>query len=74
VAEALMYGIDLVGENHLSLGSDFDGSINPGFDASELVAITDWLIKLGATESQIRKIMGKNMFLFIQTYLPNEES
>ena len=74
VAEALMYGIDLVGENHLSLGSDFDGSITPGFDTSELVAITDWLIKLGATESQIRKIMGKNMFLFIQTYLPNEES
>ena len=74
VASALMFGIDLVGEDHLSLGSDFDGSITPGFDTSELVAITDWLIKLGATESQIRKIMGKNMLLFIQTYLPNEES
>ena len=74
VAEALMYGIDLVGENHLSLGSDFDGSITPGFDTSELVAITDWLIKYGATESQIRKIMGENMFLFIQTYLPNDNS
>ena len=71
VASALMFGIDLVGEDHLSLGSDFDGSITPGFDASELVAITDWLIKFGATESQIQKIMGKNMFLFIQTYLPN---
>ena len=74
VAEALMYGIDLIGENHLSLGSDFDGSITPGFDTSELVAITDWLIKYGATESQIRKIMGENMFLFIQTYLPNDNS
>jgi membrane dipeptidase len=74
VAEALMYGIDLVGENHLSLGSDFDGSITPGFDTSELIAITDWLIKLDATEPQIRKIMGNNMLLFIQTYLPNEES
>ena len=74
VASALMFGIDLVGEDRLSLGSDFDGSITPGFDTSELVAITDWLIKLGATESQIRKIMGKNMLLFIQTYLPNEES
>jgi microsomal dipeptidase-like Zn-dependent dipeptidase len=74
VASALMFGIDLVGEDHLSLGSDFDGSITPGFDTSELVAITHWLIKLGATESQIRKIMGKNMLLFIQTYLPNEGS
>ena len=74
VAEALVYGIDLIGENHLSLGSDFDGSITPGFDTSELVAITDWLIKYGATESQIRKIMGENMFLFIQTYLPNDNS
>ena len=74
VASALMFGIDLVGEDRLSLGSDFDGSITPGFDTSELVAITHWLIKLGATESQIRKIMGKNMLLFIQTYLPNEES
>ena len=74
VASALMFGIDLVGEDHLSLGSDFDGSITPGFDTSELVAITDWLIKLGATEPQIRKIMGKNMLLFIQTYLPNKEN
>lgn len=70
VAEALLYGIDLVGEDHLSLGSDFDGTITPGFNTSELAAITDWLLKLGATEEQIRKIMGGNMLRFIQKYLP----
>ena len=40
VAEAIIYGIKLVGADHVSLGSDFDGTITPGFDTSELVAIT----------------------------------
>ena len=70
VAEAIVYGIDLVGVDHVALGSDFDGAITPGFDSSELVAITHELLELGLSDLQIRKVMGGNMFAFLQQNLP----
>ena len=70
VAEAIMYGIELIGVDHVALGSDFDGTITPGFDSSELVAITHELLELGLSDLQIRKVMGGNMFTFLQQNLP----
>ncbi|MCS5593119.1 MAG: dipeptidase [Porticoccaceae bacterium] len=70
VAAAITYGIQLVGADHVALGSDFDGSITPGFDVSELVAITHELLESGVTEQQIRQVMGENMVLFLQKNLP----
>ncbi len=65
-----MYGIELIGVDHVALGSDFDGTITPGFDSSELVAITHELLELGLSDLQIRKVMGGNMFTFLQQNLP----
>lgn len=70
VAAAIRYGIDLVGENHVALGSDFDGAVTTRFDTSELVAVTDALIKAGLSEDQIKKVMGGNMLRFIAQNLP----
>lgn len=70
VAAAINYGIQLVGAGHVALGSDFDGSITPGFDISELVAITHELLESGVTETQIRQVMGGNMVQFLQKNLP----
>jgi membrane dipeptidase len=70
VAAAIQYGIQLVGAGHVALGSDFDGSITPGFDTSELVAITHELLESGLTEPQIRQVMGENMLRFLQDNLP----
>ena len=70
VAEAIVYGIELIGVDHVALGSDFDGAIAPGFDSSELVAITHELLELGLSDFQIRKVMGGNMFAFLQQNLP----
>jgi microsomal dipeptidase-like Zn-dependent dipeptidase len=70
VAEAINFGINLIGVDHVSLGSDFDGTIEPGFDTSELEAITHELIKLGLDEIEIRKVMGLNMLTFLQNNLP----
>ena len=70
VAEAIVYGIELIGVDHVALGSDFDGAITPGFDSSELVAITHELLELGISDLQIRKVMGGNMFAFLQQNLP----
>ncbi|MDA9001248.1 dipeptidase [Gammaproteobacteria bacterium] len=70
VAEAIIYGIDLIGAEHVALGSDFDGTITPGFDTSELVAITHELLELGLGKEEIRKVMGENMLSFLQDNLP----
>ena len=70
VAEAIHYGIKLVGAGHVALGSDFDGTINPGFDTSELAAITHELLELGIDNNSIRLVMGENMLNFLQEYLP----
>lgn len=72
VVAAIKYGIDLIGEDHLSLGSDFDGSVSTGFDTAELVALTQAMLDAGFSEPQIRKIMGGNMLRFLQQNLPNE--
>ena len=71
VAEAIQYGIKLIGAKHVALGSDFDGAVRPGFDSSELVAITHELLEAGVEESDIRLVMGENMLNFLKNNLAN---
>ena len=70
LADSIEYGLSLVGEDHLSLGSDFDGTIEAVFDTSELAALTHELLERGLSEGQIRKIMGGNMLNFLSHMLP----
>ena len=70
VAQAIIYGINLVGEDHVALGSDFDGTVTTAFDGGELQAVTHELVKAGLTETQIRKVMGTNMLGYLQRNLP----
>lgn len=71
VAKAIKYAVDLVGEDHVALGSDYDGSTTVKFDASESVALVDALLKAGLTADQIRKITGGNTIRFLQERLPD---
>jgi len=70
IVEAIRYGIELVGEDHIALGSDYDGTIAAPFDTSGLVLLTQQMIEQGMTESQIRKVMGENMLRFLSENLP----
>jgi len=70
VAEAIVYGIGLVGEDHVALGSDFDGTVTTSFDGSEMAVLTQALLDANLSEQQIRKVMGENMLVYLQTYLP----
>lgn len=70
VAQAIIYGINLVGDDHVALGSDFDGTVTTAFDGGELQAVTHELLKAGLTETQIRKVMGVNMLGYLQRNLP----
>lgn len=71
IAAAIIYGINLLGEDHVALGSDFDGTVTTAIDASELAAITHYLLKAGVSEVQIRKVMGDNMLSFLRRNLPD---
>lgn len=60
-AKAIAYVRDLVGIDHVGLGSDFDGAVTTGFDASQVAAITQVLIDRGFSDDHIRKVMGGNV-------------
>lgn len=70
IVGAMRYGIDLVGEDHVALGSDFDGSVVTPFDTSELVLLTDEMLRQGFSETEIRKVMGGNLARFMAANLP----
>lgn len=61
IAKMIVAAIATVGEDHVSLGSDYDGSVETKFDTSELPALTHALLEAGVSEVQIRKVMGENM-------------
>lgn len=70
IAGAIVAAIGVVGEDHVALGSDFDGAVATTFDASELAALTQALIDRGLDEPAIAKVMGGNMVRFLQDALP----
>ncbi|MEZ5714318.1 MAG: membrane dipeptidase [Paracoccaceae bacterium] len=69
IAKMIVAGIAAVGEDHISLGSDFDGAVSTAFDTSELPALTDALIRAGLSEGQIGKVMGGNMLRVLRARL-----
>ncbi|MTD99191.1 peptidase M19 [Paracoccus sp. YIM 132242] len=70
IAESIVAAINLVGEDHVSLGSDYDGSVGVPFDAAHLAALTQALLDEGLTEAQIAKVMGGNMISYLSETLP----
>lgn len=72
VARAIRYTANLVGVNHVALGSDFDGAVSEPFDATGIAAITDALHREGFNDEEIRAIMGGNVVRLLMQTLPKE--
>jgi membrane dipeptidase len=70
IVSSIRYGIDLVGEDHVALGSDFDGSVATPFDTSQLIRLTTEMLARDFTETEIRKVMGENILQFMAQNLP----
>ncbi|MGK6354491.1 dipeptidase [Sphingomonas sp. DT-207] len=66
IARAIAHVRDLVGVDHVGLGSDFDGAVTTGFDTSQLVAVTQALVDRGFTPDEIRKVMGGNLLRLLR--------
>lgn len=60
IAKAMKHVRDLVGIDHVALGSDYDGATTVRFDTSQLVQVTQALIDAGFTDDEIRAAMGGN--------------
>lgn len=69
IAKMIVKAIETVGDDHVSLGSDYDGSVETAFDTSELAALTSALLDASVTEDQIRKVMGDNMVRVLRARL-----
>jgi membrane dipeptidase len=78
IAKAIRYAVNLVGVEHVALGSDFDGAVRLPmvFDRPEvigshqLVQITAALQDANFSEPEIKQIMGMNTIQLLQRLLP----
>jgi microsomal dipeptidase-like Zn-dependent dipeptidase len=69
VARAIRYTANLVGVEHVALGSDFDGATTMPFDTTGLPQITEALLQQGFSEREIRLIMGENTLRVLRQIL-----
>jgi microsomal dipeptidase-like Zn-dependent dipeptidase len=65
-AKAMKHVRDLIGIEHVALGSDFDGATTVRFDTSGLVQISQALLDEGFTPDEIRAVMGGNALRVIR--------
>jgi membrane dipeptidase len=70
IVHSIGHVADLVGDEHVALGSDFDGSVTTPFDASGLPALTQALMDAGFKEGSIRRILGENVLTVLKAWLP----
>lgn len=72
IVKSIRYGIDLLGLDHIALGSDYDGTVSTHFDVSGIGALTQAMLDAGFSEAEIRAVMGGNMKRFLLQQLPAE--
>jgi len=70
IAKAILYAANLIGVEHIALGSDFDGAINAIIEVRGLPLIVEALMRLGMPYYDISLIMGENMEQFLLMNLP----
>jgi membrane dipeptidase len=69
LAKVIDYGVNLVGDDHIALGSDFDGG--PELpreikDISDYPQMTMAMQRLGYSDERIKKILGLNWLRVIR--------
>jgi len=69
-ARAMRYGANLVGVDHIGVGSDFDGAIAAATDVTGLPILTESLLRHDFSEDDIAKMMGGNALRVLKQILP----
>ncbi|MDX1692569.1 MAG: membrane dipeptidase [Ketobacteraceae bacterium] len=71
IVKSIRYVADLVGVDHVALGSDYDGAVTVAFDTSGLAHLTQALVDDGFSPAEIEKIMGGNVVRVLLEVLPD---
>jgi microsomal dipeptidase-like Zn-dependent dipeptidase len=66
IVRAMKHVRNLVGVQHVALGSDYDGATTVRFDTSQLVQVTQALLDAGFTPDEVRAVMGGNALRVIR--------
>lgn len=72
IAAAIESAVELLGAEHVALGSDFDGTTTTPFDAAHIAELTQALLDRGLAPETIRLVMGENQIRFFEENLPSE--
>jgi membrane dipeptidase len=70
IVRSISYVRDLVGVDHVALGSDWDGAVWTLIDAAQVGQITQALIQAGYSDADIAKVMGGNAVRVLRATLP----
>jgi len=70
VARAIHHAVALLGDEHVALGSDFDGAVYTPFDASRLDVLTEAMLDEGLSAESVRKVLGANTLRVLRNLLP----
>lgn len=70
IADAIVYAVNLLGAEHVGLGSDFDGAVTAPIDTAQVAELTQALMDRGLDEESIRLVMGENEIRFFLENLP----
>jgi membrane dipeptidase len=71
VARAIRYAVDLVGDEHVALGSDYDGGTTVSFDTSQLAVLTQAMLDEGLPDASVRRVLGENALRVLAATLPD---
>ena len=70
IVASIRYVANLVGTQHVGLGSDFDGVVATAIDTTGLVHITDRLLREGFGRADIVAVAGGNVARLLRAVLP----
>jgi microsomal dipeptidase-like Zn-dependent dipeptidase len=70
IVAAMKHVVALVGDDHVALGSDYDGGTEVAFDTAQLRSLTQQMLDDGLPEQSIRKILGENAIRVLRQTLP----
>jgi membrane dipeptidase len=73
IVEHMDHAVKVMGEDHVSLGTDYDGAISPpkGLeDGASLPRLVEAMLKRGWTEQRVKKILGENFLRAFRSLRP----
>ncbi len=70
IVRAIRHALGVMGEDHVALGSDFDGAVVTPFDVAALAELTQALRHAGLDDRVLAKVMGENAARFLAENLP----